>query len=127
MQIRLFHWQVEKISAMRCPVAAVLRLAVKRHNRGDFTVPESKVAQKLELLENFKKVPHNWELVPCSVKSRLGLPDPMIRNILMWHWLMPDNNFKSKCNREINQLDTEINGYMQALTNTQYIREDNEE
>lgn len=128
MQIRLHKWQADRIKTMRCPVAAVIRLAIKRYHRGDFIcVCDNDVAQMLEKVEKLKKVPQNFDLVPCSVKSRFEFPDPMIRNILMWHLFTPDNELKDKYSREISQLDTEISGYMQAITNTQYIREDNEQ
>lgn len=120
MQVRLYKRQIDRFKAERCSGAAILRYAVKRYNRGDF----GNVVQNTEKAENKEKVPR---LEPYPVKHRFGLPDSLLRQILDWHWSIPDEKFLQKCRDEVKRLDAEINGMMQTVTSVPYIREDENE
>lgn len=121
MQIRLFKYQVDRLKAERCSGAAILRYAFKRYQRGDFG--SCKVVQNTENSENKEKVP---QLEPYSVKHRFGLPDSLLRQILDWHWSIPDEKFLKQCRDEVKRLDAEIDGLMQTVTGVKYITEDEE-
>ena len=116
MQCRLFDYQVDRLKAERCSGAAIIRYAVKRFNRGDF----ANVARNTEKPENKEKVP---QLVPFTIKHRFGIPDAVLRQILDWHWSIPDEKFLKQCRENVKRLDEEISGMMEAITGVPYIVE----
>lgn len=124
MQIRLWKWQIDRLNAERgCSGAAVIRHAVKRYNRGDFAKCEN-VVQNNDLETSGEKVPQKWQLQGYSIKHRFDIPDSVMRNILAWHWLLPDEVLRAECSKEIKRLDNEINEMFKAYTGVPYIQED---
>lgn len=119
MQVRLFDYQVDRLKAERCPGAAIIRYAVKRYNRGDFA--NCKVVQNTEKAENKEKVP---QLIPYTIKHRFGIPDAVLRQILDWHWSIPDEKFLNQCRDNVKRLDAEISGMMEAITGVPYTVEE---
>lgn len=116
MQIRLYQRQIDRFKAENCSGAAIIRYAIRRYNRGDFancgTICEKQNKQQ--------KVP----LVGYSVKHRFGLPDALIRQILDWHWLMPDEKFLKQCRDNVKRLDAEIGELMKTVTSVPYMEEE---
>ena len=117
MQIRLFDYQVDRLKAEKCPGAAILRYAVKRFNRGDF----ANVVRNTEKAENKEKVP---QLIPYTIKHRFGIPDSVLRQILDWHFAIPDEKFLNQCRDNVKRLDAEISGMMETITGVPYTVED---
>ena len=116
MQIRLYQRQIDRFKAEKCSGAAIIRYAVKRYNRGDFAncgtiYPNS---------TNTEKVP----LIGYPVKHRFGLPDSLIRQILDWHWSIPDEKFLKQCRDNVKRLDAEIGELMKTVTSVPYTEEE---
>lgn len=124
MQIRLYDWQIDRLNnVVGCSGAAVIRHAVRRYNRGDF-INCAPVVQNSDLRINGEKVPQNWKLAGYPIKHRFNLPDSVIRDLLIWHWTIPDKVLQAECDREINRLDNEISELLKAYTGISYITED---
>lgn len=119
MQCRLFDYQVDRLKAERCSGAAILRYAFKRYQRGDFA--NCKVVQNTENNGKAEKVP---QLQPYTVKQRFGVPDSVLRQILDWHWSIPDEKFLKQCRDNVRRLDAEISGMMEAITGVPYTVEE---
>lgn len=127
MQVTLWKWQVDRLrSEKRCSGAAVIRHAVKRYNRGDFGDCKSLV-QFAEKDKNGEKVPTDWTFAGYPVKHRFGIPDALLRDILAWHWLIPDEVLRAECDKEIKRLDREIEEMFKAYTGVDYIKEESEQ
>lgn len=122
MQVRLWQWQIDRLKAEKCSGAAVIRHAVKRYNRGDFAKCEP-VVQNNDSKTNSEKVPQH-QLAGYPIKHRFNIPDSVMRNILAWHWSMPDKALQARCDREIKQLDGQINEMFKAYSGVNYILED---
>lgn len=119
MQIRLFDYQVDRLKAERCSGAAILRYAFKRYQRGDFG--SCKVVQDTEKTKNKEKVP---QLEPYAVKQRFPVSDAVLRQILDWHWSIPDEKFLKQCRDNVKRLDAEIGEMMKAITGVPYTVEE---
>lgn len=117
MQIRIFDYQAERLKAEGYSGAAIIRYAVRRYNRGDF----AEVARNTGKAENKEKVP---QLVPFTIKHRFGIPDAVLRQILDWHWSIPDEKFLKQCRDNVKRLDAEISGMMEAITGVPYTVEE---
>jgi hypothetical protein len=128
MQVKLWQWQIDRFKAEKqCSGAAILRHAVKRYQRGDFAACES-VVQSDDLKTNGEKVPpEHWQLAGYPVKHRFGIPDSVLRDILAWHWLLPDEVLRAECSKEIKRLDKEIEEMFKAYTGVEYIKEETEQ
>ena len=115
MQVRLYQRQIDRFKDERCSGAAIIRYAVKRYNRGDF----GKCGIVCDNSANAEKVP----LVGYPVKHRFGLSDSLIRQILDWHWSIPDEKFLKQCRENVKRLDAEIGEMMKSVTSVPYTEE----
>ena len=100
MNVRLYPEQVERLKASRASGAAVIKYAVKRWRRGDFGV-----VQVPERDKNARNVPR---LESYPVRSRFGICDALLREILKRHWETPDMVLKKKLDRELKQVEAFI-------------------
>ena len=116
MQHRLYKRQVDRLKAEKCSGAAILRYAYRRYLRGDF----GNCGTICDNSANSKKVP---QLEAYAVKQRFPVSDALLRQILDWHWSIPDEKFLQKCRDEIKRLDVEIGDMMQTITGVSYIQE----
>lgn len=100
MNVRLYPEQVERLKTGRASGAAVIKYAIKRWQRGDFGV-----VQVPERDKNARNVPR---LESYPVRSRFGICDALLREILKRHWETPDAILQKRLKREQAQIEAFI-------------------
>lgn len=113
MNIRLYPEQVERLKAGKASGAAVIRYAIKRWRRGDFGV--------VQIPEKSKKQDKCTTLASYPVRSRFGICDALLREILRLHWSTPDVLLQKQLDRELKKVEAFISESLAGIGDVDYI------